>query len=79
MKKFEIVCTILEASSSNSQKNSLGIFENKDDAAAKIAVIYQQNKFSPDIRDVFFDGKTLNMFNTSANCYSSYRIIEVDE
>ena len=79
MKKYEVISTLVEASSSNVQKTSIGIFENQDEALTRIEAIYQRNKFSPEIRDVFFDGKTLNMFNTGANCYSSYRVIEIEE
>ncbi len=77
MKKYGVYSIIMEAASENVQNNLLAEFETREDAENMLAQIYQKNKFSPDMRDVFFDGKVLNMFNTSANCYSNYRIREI--
>jgi len=74
MKKFEVYCIISEVNTENIQKNLVGAFDAKDEAIAFLEQIYQKNKTNSDMRDVFYDGETVSMFNISANCYSNYKI-----
>ncbi len=76
MKKFEVISNTVETLSNNVSSAIVGTYDNYDEAIKIVETIYQQNKFNPDIKDVYFDGKTLNMYNTGAGCHSTYRIIE---
>ncbi|HPG30769.1 MAG TPA: hypothetical protein PKY81_09435 [bacterium] len=79
MKKYNVVSIISESSSENIQKNILAAFENIDEAFGFLDQIFVKNKYNPEMKDVYFDGKILTMFNSGANCYSSYKVIEIEE
>ncbi|HPP87248.1 MAG TPA: hypothetical protein PLM75_05245 [bacterium] len=78
MKKYCVYSTIIQAASNNVETTLLAAFDNIDDAQIMLANLYEKNRFSADIRDAFFDGKVLTMFNTAANCYSNYKIKEIE-
>ena len=74
MKKYILYSVISEINTSNIQKNIIGEFDDKDSAVAFMEQIYQKNKTNPDMRDVFYAGDSISMFNSSANCYSNYKL-----
>ena len=78
MKKYNVISIISEISTENIQKQIIATYDSIDDATIFLEQIYMKNKFNSEIKDIFFDGKTLSMFNSSANCYSNYKISESD-
>jgi len=74
VKKYTVFSVVMEAATNKTEINNLAEFDDYSDAENYLAMVYQNNKMNTDIKDLFFDGKTVTLYNTSSGCYSQYKI-----